>query len=215
MYVRVLCLCEGLLASVCINVFVGVCPYTISYFFNVTTLVALENLDTYEPHGLYCLKPDYKPKQDPNYFTYVDVTLLGCKYLCQTLHDLPCSQIIYMPFRQTCVLQPDVPVPVVPYQENCTKIELYRRRRTIGMSNSVFSGVMCQKQASRAATSNHIPQILWGVITSPWAWSRPHGVIHCRRVGQFSKCKRYQCHQVWNLCIRSLSGRRPLTVKSV
>ena len=112
--------------------------------FNVITLVTLDNLDTYDPLGLYCLNPDYKPKEDPNFFTYVDVTLLGCKYLCQNLHDLPCSQIIYMPFKQTCVLQPDVLVPVVPPKDNCTKIELYRRRRTIGRSHSIISGVLCQ-----------------------------------------------------------------------
>ena len=30
--------------------------------------------------------------------------------------------------------------------------------------------VVCQKQASRAGTSNYIPQYLWDVITCPCAW---------------------------------------------
>ena len=33
------------------------------------------------------------------------------------------------------------------------------------------SGVLRQKQVSRAGTSNYIPQILWGVITCPCHWS--------------------------------------------
>ena len=31
-------------------------------------------------------------------------------------------------------------------------------------------GVLCQKQVSRAGTSNYIPQILWDVITCPCPW---------------------------------------------
>ena len=33
-----------------------------------------------------------------------------------------------------------------------------------------ISGVLCQKQVSRAGTCNYIPQILWGVITCPCPW---------------------------------------------
>ena len=33
-----------------------------------------------------------------------------------------------------------------------------------------FSGLLCQKQVSRARTSNYIPQFLWDVITCPWPW---------------------------------------------
>ena len=32
------------------------------------------------------------------------------------------------------------------------------------------SGVLCQKQVSRAGTSNYIPGILWDVITCPCPW---------------------------------------------
>ena len=51
-----------------------------------------------------------------------------------------------------------------------------------------YSGVLCQKQVSRAGTSNYIPQILWDVITCscPWylhltqhSWiliTYPHGI---------------------------------------
>ena len=31
-------------------------------------------------------------------------------------------------------------------------------------------GVLCQKQVARAGTSNHIPHILWDVITCPCPW---------------------------------------------
>ena len=34
----------------------------------------------------------------------------------------------------------------------------------------IISGVLCQKQVSRAGTSNYIPQILWDVITCPCPW---------------------------------------------
>ena len=33
-----------------------------------------------------------------------------------------------------------------------------------------MSGVLCQKQVSREGTSNHIPLILWDVITCPCPW---------------------------------------------
>ena len=33
-----------------------------------------------------------------------------------------------------------------------------------------ISGLLCQKQVSRAGTSNYIPQFLWDVITRPWPW---------------------------------------------
>ena len=32
-------------------------------------------------------------------------------------------------------------------------------------------GVLCQKQESRAGTSNYIPQMLWDVITGPCPWN--------------------------------------------
>ena len=35
-----------------------------------------------------------------------------------------------------------------------------------------ISWVLCQKQVSRAGTSNYTPQILWGVINCRWPWCR-------------------------------------------
>ena len=35
------------------------------------------------------------------------------------------------------------------------------------------TGVLCQKQLSRAGTSNYIPQLLWDVITCPCPWYFP------------------------------------------
>ena len=36
--------------------------------------------------------------------------------------------------------------------------------------SSLICGLVCQKQVSRARTSNYIPQILWDVITCPCPW---------------------------------------------
>ena len=120
--------CQPKCRCACMSVFIQI----VSIY--VSTLVISAQLDAYEPRGLFCLESDYKPKNGPNHY-YVDVTLLGCKYLCQNLHDLSCSQVIYMPFRQSCVLQPVVDVPFIEFQENCTRIELYRRRRITGMAH--------------------------------------------------------------------------------
>ena len=89
------------------------------------------DMDKYETPDQYCLPPNYKPETDV-FFMYVEVTLLGCKYLCQNLHDLQCTLIVYMPFKRSCVLQPDVKVHGVQCDENSIKVEIHRRRRTTG-----------------------------------------------------------------------------------
>ena len=44
-------------------------------------------------------------------------------------------------------------------------------------------GVLCQKQVSRAGTSDQIPQCLWDVITCtcPWVWYTPNPDVLCRQ----------------------------------
>ena len=39
---------------------------------------------------------------------------------------------------------------------------------TASKISEVTCGLVCQKQVSRAGTSNYISQILWGVIPCPW-----------------------------------------------
>ena len=43
-------------------------------------------------------------------------------------------------------------------------------RRDRAHYHVIVMGIVCQKQISRAGTSNHIPQILWDVITCPCPW---------------------------------------------
>ena len=46
-----------------------------------------------------------------------------------------------------------------------------QKHRLLDLTDALFLyGVLCQKQVSRAETSNHIPQILWDVITCLWSW---------------------------------------------
>ena len=103
--------------------------------FNYQRLFFTADMDKYETPDQYCLPPNYKPETDV-FFMYVEVTLLGCKYLCQNLHDLQCSLIVYMPFKRSCVLQPDVRVHWVQCEENSIKVEIHRRRRTTGMPHT-------------------------------------------------------------------------------
>ena len=57
-----------------------------------------------------------------------------------------------------------------------------------------ISEVLCQKQLSRAGTSNYIPQILWDVITCPCPWyprfsqNTPKWHPICRRDGKTLVC---------------------------
>ena len=89
-------------------------------------------MQTYALEGRCCLTPNYRPPE--NRIFYKEVTLLGCKLLCQKLHDLLCTLIVYMPFKRSCIIQPYVQVPFVSYQEDCTKAEIYRRQRIAGRS---------------------------------------------------------------------------------
>ena len=99
--------------------------------YNYQRLFLTADMDKYETPDQYCLPLNYKPETDV-FFMYVEVTLLGCKYLCRNLHDLQCSLIVYMPFKRSCLLQPDARVHWVQCEENSIKVEIHRRRRTTG-----------------------------------------------------------------------------------
>ena len=48
--------------------------------------------------------------------------------------------------------------------------QLWRISVNTSLESAINWGVLCQKQVSRAGTSNYIPQILWDVVTCSCPW---------------------------------------------
>ena len=57
---------------------------------------------------------------------YVEMTLSGCKYLCQYLQDHTCSQIIFVPNTRSCILQPLRNVQMMQDFSGCQVVEMYQ-----------------------------------------------------------------------------------------
>ena len=66
------------------------------------------------------------------YNLYVEMTLSGCKYLCQFLHDYTCTLIIFAPRVRSCILLPSRNITMGNNFENCKFVELYHRHRKRG-----------------------------------------------------------------------------------
>ena len=90
------------------------------------------DLVSYTETAKGCLADDYQPAISGNY--YVEITLSGCKYLCENLHDLTCTLIVYLPSLRSCFLQPLQMVTFERSGQGCTAAELHHRNRQTGQS---------------------------------------------------------------------------------
>ena len=76
------------------------------------------------------------------YDFYVEMALSGCKHLCETVHDVTCGMITFVPLQRSCVLHPLQDIPVVIDEPDCILAEVYRRHRTAGIcGDGGFSGM--------------------------------------------------------------------------
>ena len=89
----------------------------------------VSEMDEYIRSGEGCLPGSYTPT-DPHVF-YVEVTLNGCKHLCQQLHDVTCTRIVFLPVQRSCYLQPDRAVSLVGNIEKCVAVVIFNRQRRI------------------------------------------------------------------------------------
>ena len=107
--------------------------------------IELSDINQYTLSDQGCLPTDYSPRVSYNF--YVEVTLDGCKYLCQRLHDITCTQIVFLPVQRSCYLQPDQDVPLQENMKGCSDAMIYKRKRDTGkfaFSNKWHSDV-CSK----------------------------------------------------------------------
>ena len=87
----------------------------------------LSDLDNYTLVDKGCLPGDYVPNN--TYQLYVEVTLTGCKYLCERLHDVACSLLVMLPLHRSCYLQPDQRVLLTEDVRGCFNALIYKRHR--------------------------------------------------------------------------------------
>ena len=89
----------------------------------------IPELDEYVLGDEGCLPEDHVPSVIHN--IYVEVTFSGCKHLCERLHDDTCSQIVFLPFRRSCYLQPQEDLTLIRNSNRCIDALVYRRSRHI------------------------------------------------------------------------------------
>ena len=86
-------------------------------------------MDEYIQSEEGCLPSSYTPP-DTHIF-YVEVTLNGCQHLCQQLHDVTCTRIVFLPTQRSCYLQPDRDVSLLGKSEDCLTAMIFNRKRHI------------------------------------------------------------------------------------
>ena len=91
-------------------------------------------LDTKDEFTLFargCIPKDFELRSVHN--LYVEMTLSGCKYLCQFLHDQTCSMIIFLLDIRSCILLPWHNITVDNNLQECDLVQLHYRRRQQGI----------------------------------------------------------------------------------
>ena len=71
---------------------------------------------------------------------YVEITLSGCKYLCEFLHDSTCTLIIFLPKIRSCILLPWHNIPTDNGTHNCEWAELHYKYRKRGKYQNMQAG---------------------------------------------------------------------------
>ena len=93
-------------------------------------------MDKYMLQGQICVS-DAALTPDGYSQMYREVTLSGCKSLCTNVHDLTCTQIVYLPKSRSCVLMSPRYLTPVSRQQDCLHVvEIYRRQRCLGESKT-------------------------------------------------------------------------------
>ena len=80
-----------------------------------------------------CIYDLHSPQETVNH--YVEVTLSGCKYLCEFLHDLTCTLLVWIPSQRSCILKPLEETSSLydaKASSSCLYAEIIRRQRKTG-----------------------------------------------------------------------------------
>ena len=95
------------------------------YQTNVNMIITCvdSDMDEYIRSDEGCLSERYSPP-DTSAF-YVEVTLNGCKHLCQQLHDVTCTRIVFLPTYRSCYLQPDRKVSLMGNSDDCVAVMVF------------------------------------------------------------------------------------------
>ena len=90
-------------------------------------------LDSFELKASGCIDPAFVPLI--TYDFYVEMALSGCKHLCESVHDMTCTIITFVPLQRSCILHPLQAIPWVKNVSGCIWAETYHRHRSVGMYN--------------------------------------------------------------------------------
>lgn len=121
-------------------------------------------IDQYLESSPVCLPDDY---QAVHATLYVDVTFEGCKSLCQNLHDLTCSVIVFLPLTRSCFLQPLATVRTAIIGQNCSFAQIYKRVRCAGIYHRPFVIILWSAICHSKSTHDRYHE-----ISRRWANSR-------------------------------------------
>ena len=80
-----------------------------------------------------CIDSSFVPQI--NYHFYVEMALSGCKHLCETVHDVTCTLLTFVPLQRSCILQE---IPWLYNKPDCILAEVYHRHRRARMYVEVF-----------------------------------------------------------------------------
>ena len=102
--------------------------------------------DVYLLEKTGCINKLYNPQETANY--YVEITLSGCKYLCEFLHDLTCTLLVWIPSQRSCILQPLLETSLLHEANPCNGCLyaeiLHRQRKTGHCYDVIMSSIASQ-----------------------------------------------------------------------
>ena len=102
--------------------------------------------DVYLLEKTGCIDKLYNPQETANY--YVEITLSGCKYLCEFLHDLTCTLLVWIPSQRSCILQPLLATSLLHEANPCNGCLyaeiLHRQRKTGHCYDVIMSSIASQ-----------------------------------------------------------------------
>ena len=121
-----------------------------------------------------------------NYNFYVEMALSGCKHLCETVHDVTCTMLTFVPEQRSCILHPLQNIPRLDDHPDCIFAEVYHRHRRVGMYVEIVWHInVCRNRKCKTPYAC-VALTLWSYCLR----RTPHDVMHLWGSG------RWQVH-IW------------------